>query len=187
MDGGTKMIGKQDIKDCAAFELRGLPNESGMYHGAMIKWAADLKPDQVLLAGEQWEMAPIIREAVGAKLVVTTGLEDAHHIWDFNQDLPESFRFNGGRLYDLVICQAILEHIYNPYQFLENLTALVKGNGHMLFHTHTPGFNKHDYPIDCLRYFPDWFDVIAGPLQLDVVRWAESKYNIFVMYRVRPT
>lgn len=177
---------KQDMTDYGPYQLSGLPNESRMYHGPLIKWAADLKPSQVLLAGEKWLMTPIIKEAVGADLVVTTGLEDADHIWDFNQDLPESFRFNG-TAYDVAICQAILEHIYNPYHFIEELACLIKDNGHMLFHTHTPGFGEHRYPIDCLRYFPDWFEAIAVPLELDVVRWAERNNHIFVMYRVRPT
>ena len=173
----------QEADNCLAYRVE-TPNESKFYHGQIMRWVRHLAPATILLAGEKRDVAPIISNEVGASLVETAGLVDADHIWDFNEDRPDSLVM---AQYDVVVSQAILEHILNPYGFLCNL-ALLANMGHVLIHTHIPGFPHHvgdTFPVDCLRYFPDWFDAVAPLLDLQVVEITEDAAHLFVHYRRR--
>jgi hypothetical protein len=36
------------------------------------------------------------------------------------------------------------------------------------FYTVTPGFPYHRHPVDCMRFFPDWFEEVGKRLDLTV-------------------
>jgi SAM-dependent methyltransferase len=59
--------------------------------------------------------------------------------------------------YDLIINQATLEHVYNPFQAMYNLTQSLTQNGILLTHTHPPAFVYHRYPSDYFRFMKDWW------------------------------
>ena len=75
-----------------------------------------------------------------------------------------------GRIFDVVICGQVLEHVNRPWEFLANLKryftqyiCVIAPNTHGL----------HEYPIDTFRYFPDGmrslFDV-AGIVELEIYK-----------------
>jgi hypothetical protein len=85
-------------------------------------------------------------------------------------------------LYELVLCQALLEHVPIPSQVIENLANLTKSEGHLSFHTVTPGVSYHGYPIDCLRFLPDFFTSLENYLPIKLVDMDEYTHNIIVTY-----
>ncbi len=170
---------KQAVDNCLAYRVE-TPNESKFYHGEIMRWLRHLAPATILLAGEKREVAPIIANEVGASLVETAGLVEADHIWDFNLGVPSIIR---ARHYDVVVTQAILEHIVNPYGFVSKLAHLTEPGGHLIIHTHTPGFPYHRFPVDCLRYFPDWFEEVARHFDLDVIDITTQAAHLFAVFR----
>lgn len=68
--------------------------------------------------------------------------------------IPAPLRGN----YDVVVCQSLLEHVEDPVPVLENLVALLKESSSILaIQTCNPLMSLHRFPIDTLRFFPDFF------------------------------
>ena len=68
--------------------------------------------------------------------------------------------------FDAIVSQAMLEHLLNPYKHVVDLSQMLNPGGKLILHTHIPGFKYHRYPIDCVRFYPDWFETIAERLDL---------------------
>lgn len=118
---------------------------------------------------------------VPAHRILTAGWhEDMDYQWNFEasppQQIPEV---------DLITSQAIIEHLVDPVKHLKDCYGLLKPGGHMVFSTVIPGFQYHRYPIDCLRFFPDWFEEIARLLQAEVVLRSASKTTALIAYTLR--
>jgi SAM-dependent methyltransferase len=86
--------------------------------------------------------------------------------------------------YDLIINQATLEHVYNPFQAMSNLlSALVKG-GILITHTHPPGFPYHQYPHDYFRFMRDWWIYLSNYIKnIQLLEFLEyDKMHVFTCY-----
>ena len=59
--------------------------------------------------------------------------------------------------YNLIINQATLEHLYNPFQGMYNLISSLELGGILVTHTHPPAFDYHQYPRDYFRFMIDWW------------------------------
>ena len=59
--------------------------------------------------------------------------------------------------YDLIINQATLEHLYNPFQAMKNFSIALKKDGLLISHTHPPKFPYHGFPRDYIRFQRDWW------------------------------
>lgn len=70
---------------------------------------------------------------------------------------------------NLIASHAMIEHITDPYLHVSSCYRLLSPGGHAIFHTVMPGFQYHRYPVDCLRFFPDWFEEVALRLGAKVV------------------
>ena len=66
---------------------------------------------------------------------------------DYQFDLSENYDLSKTDLnnkFDLIICLAVLEHVYNPFQAIQNLKTMIKPNGALfgyvpfLYHYHAP-------------------------------------------------
>ena len=112
------------------YSLHDLPSESGFYWGELIKWSADIKPECILFVGENKKTAKILKEKMGAGKVLAAGLSDVDYKWDFEKDFPKI-----DEKVDLIVSQAILEHLLNPYKHLQDLTHLISSDGYILVHT----------------------------------------------------
>ena len=173
-----KIYGAYDKTNYEEYTIRDLPSESSVYHGEIIKWAQDIfpPPKRVLLAGESNSTANYVKERIRAEKVYTAGLADVNYKWDFEENPPHMGQF------DLIISQAILEHLINPYKHLQDLARLLLSGGYFIVHSVIPGFWYHRFPIDTLRFFPDWFQEIAKRLDPSVIKKRIKRTHIFYMY-----
>ena len=123
--------------------------------------------ERILLAGEP----PAVVSAYCSWLMVdesqitTAGLDDGADVtWDFDQPAPSSLG-----AFDLVISQAIIEHLVDPFGHVTALFELLGSGGTLIVQTVIPGFPYHRYPVDCVRFFPDWFELVAARVGAEVV------------------
>jgi len=172
------LYGKFDGNSYDNFSVKNLANESGYYHGELIKWSADLAPKCTLFVGEDTKTALYLKEKINAQEVITAGLSEVDYVWNFEQEPPAI-----DKKIDLIVSRAIFEHLLNPYKHLRDLTRLVKKQGKIIIHTVMPGFRYHRYPIDALRFYPDWFEEMADRLNLTIVNKRINENHIFYMYQ----
>ncbi len=172
------LYGKFDQNNYDEFYVTDLPSESAVYHGEIIKWARDLQPKAILFAGENNETAVRLKDIIQAEKVYTAGLSGTDFQWNFEKDAPVL-----DEKFDLLISQAILEHLLNPYKHVEDLSNLLQENGHLILHTVLPGFAYHRHPIDSLRFFPDWFEEVGQRMNMEVVKKRIVGTHIFYMYK----
>lgn len=158
--------------DGEKFENDVVPNdssESGYVTGEIahaIRFVA--KPSDIfLLAGERRSA----REAYGLisgidiERILTAGLhEDMDFEWNYEKNPPAEVP-----QVDLIASHAMIEHLIDPFKHLQDCYGLLRPGGHMIFHTVVPGFHYHRHPVDCLRFFPDWFEEVARRLEAQVV------------------
>ena len=173
-----RIFGEFDKANYEDYTIREVPNESSGYHGEIIKWAQDIvpSPKKTLLAGEGKSTAKYIHDKIHAKELYTTGLLDVDYRWNFEEDPPHIGQF------DLIISQAILEHLLDPYKHMCDLASLLVPGGFLIVHTVVPGFSYHRYPLDTFRFFPDWFEEIAKRLNLSIVNKRIKRTHIFYLY-----
>lgn len=174
------LYGRFDRCDYNQFFISNLPSESSVFHGEIIKWARDLSPQHILFAGENKETAKRLLKIINAEKVCTTGLTDTDYRWDFENEPPLFIE-----KFDMVISQAILEHLLNPYKHVEDLSNLLQANGHLILHTVMPGFPYHRHPIDSIRFFPDWFEEIAIRMNMKTIKKRINDNHVFYMYQKR--
>lgn len=177
-----EIYGKFDKTNYENFTLRGLPNEASFYFGEIIKWTQDItpRPKRTLLAGEDNNVVKYLQPKLKVENICTTGLLNVDYKWDFEESPPPMDQF------DLIISQAILEHLLNHYKHMCDLASLLAPGGFLIIHTVCPGHPYHRYPIDACRFYPDWFEEIAKRLGLDIIkkRIKDNKLNhIFYMYQ----
>jgi SAM-dependent methyltransferase len=174
-----KLYGSFDETNYDRFTLVGLPNESGVALGEIVKWAQDISPPpkRALLAGETKSVASIYGKKIRLGCIETAGLGNVDHEWNFEHSPPEMDK------YDLIISQAVLEHLVNPYKHISDLASLLTPGGFLIVHTVVPGFPYHRYPIDTCRFHPDWFEEMAKRLGVDIVKKRIHGTYLFYMYR----
>lgn len=118
---------------------------------------------------------------VPANRILTAGWhDDMDYQWNFEASPPKEIP-----TVDLIASQAIIEHLVDPVKHLKDCYGVLKPGGHMIFSTVIPGFQYHRYPIDCLRFFPDWFEEVARLLEAEVVLRSVSKTTALIVYTLR--
>ena len=100
---------------------------------------------------------------------------------DFEPDL--NVRQNFSPVYDVVLSQALLEHVSNPFMVIQNFIDLTKAGGIIVIHTVNPKFPYHAFPIDCLRFYRDWFFDLENYLPLKVVDFLEADQHLFCVFK----
>lgn len=163
-----------------SLSVKGLENESSQIFGLVVQTIRDITDpiESMLLAGEAAAAKPVYAGIAGIarEKITTAGLHrDADHVWNFEQSPPDMGRFR------CVVSYAILEHLIDPYRHVRELCDLLEPGGHLVIFTVSPGFPYHRHPIDCMRFFPDWFETVAERLGLEIAdRYYGSER---VMYR----
>lgn len=170
-------------EDFSAIAVRGLPNESGGISGEIVNVVKKLRGQTktILLPGEGNYVKTAWADLLGLDetCIITAGL--AEHVdfkWNFEESPPSSLIS-----VDCIVSQAILEHLIDPYKHVRDCWNLLNGNGHLILFTVIPGFHYHRYPIDCMRFFPDWFEEVAKRIKADVI-YKYIGFNI-IMYQLR--
>jgi hypothetical protein len=144
--------------------------ESGIVRGEIVHHLSRLsgRVQSLLLPGEPGASKAHYASLAGLspEQVTTAGLhDDADHVWNFEFDPPATF---SPSKFDCVISQAILEHLIDPYKHVKDCASLLTDGGHLLIHTVMPGFIYHRHPVDCMRFYPDWFEEVAKRLNFVV-------------------
>lgn len=147
--------------------IEGLEQESGKIYGGIIQFIESIKgqQDKVLLPGENNSVKHVYSALFDLPKdnIVTTGvMEDMDIHWDFNDDPKFDEK------YSCIISQSMLEHLIDPYKHLSDCSKLLQAGGHVIIHTMMPGFDYHRHPVDCLRFYPDWFETVSDKLGLEV-------------------
>lgn len=155
-------------EDLSHKHIRGLSKESGSIRGIIADNVEKTRQGcrRVLLPGEYNADKKFYEDlfVLPDEDIVTAGLgEDMDFEWNLERDPPEMGTF------DYIVSQAMLEHLLNPYKHVVDLVELLKPGGFLILHTVVPGFRYHRFPIDCVRFFPDWFEEIGSRLGLRVV------------------
>jgi hypothetical protein len=154
---GAFLDGNQFFNDAVANSS----GESGRITGELVQAirAVSKPSDLVLLPGERRPARGAYSRISGVpeNQILTAGLhEDMDFSWNYEESPPAAIP-----KVNLIASHAMIEHLINPYQHVVDCYSLLKPGGYMIFHTVIPGFQYHRYPIDCLRFFPDWFEEIA--------------------------
>lgn len=162
----TKQYGNFRLdQDYSDQHIKGLSKESGTIRGVIVDIVKNeaQKPNRVLLPGEyntdKNQYSKLFD--IDVENIVTAGIgDDMDFQWNYEEEPPEMGKF------DLIISQAMLEHLLNPYKHVVDLSQMLNPGRKLILHTHIPGFPYHRYPIDCVRFFPDWFETVAKRLNL---------------------
>lgn len=162
--------------------VRGLSQESGQVYGAIVKFLRDWSKgaEKVLLAGDNNSVKPVYAEILGVDPgnIVTAGILDEMDLyWDFEGGKPDAGPF------DCIVSQSMFEHLIDPYRHFLDCVSLLKEEGVLVIHTMMPGFDYHRYPIDCMRFYPDWFETIAQ--RNDLVVLDKYIHNARITYALR--
>ncbi len=158
-------------------------NSSGGYHGILKQWwDHGCSGGKVLLISESEKVKQEFKSFYPHWDIKTTDFYDKST--DILVDVcAKTNPFK--EKFDLIINQATLEHLYNPFQAMENLTGALNVNGIIVTHTHPPRMAYHQYPRDYFRFMKDWwYDLpkyISG-IELEEFYMYEN-YDVFSMYR----
>ena len=122
-----------------------LKSESGIILGAIEKFIQEIQEpiNTLLLPGENNFVKEAYRKHFGIKETRTTGIQDGmDYFWNFEEDPPSMGK------YQLIVSQAILEHLINPYKHMVDLATLLQPRGYLVVHSVLPGYFYHRYPLD---------------------------------------
>ena len=172
-------------QDYSDKHIKGLSKESGTIRGVIVNIVKneEQKLNRVLLPGEYNTDKNQYSKLFGIDVenIVTAGIgDDMDFQWNYEEEPPEMGKF------DLIISQAMLEHLLNPYKHVVDLSKMLNPGRKLILHTHIPGFPYHRYPIDCVRFFPDWFETVAERLNLLVYdRYIGDLRICYTLHKVR--
>lgn len=159
-------------------------NISGCYHSLFKSWWDHFGlGGSGLVVGEEGEHGISVKEGLredypDIEEVYTVGLSNADINCDVQLGIPIS------RKVDWVICQAVLEHLADPFGAIRNMFDSLVIGGRGFFHTVGPGFKYHAYPVDCCRFFRDAFiewERLAGNVTIEDLLWTIR--HCFVVYK----
>ena len=163
------------------------PNTSGGFHEFLKDRWEGLAPDaeDVLLVGEGRAVKAHM-QATYPEWRITTA--DLFLKGDDSADLAIDICSVGTlpvESFDLIINQANLEHVYDPFGAMRNLSQSLRVGGVHVLHTHLPGMDYHAFPRDYFRFMPDWF--LDLPERLDrkigvLGVWPEYNIHVFAAY-----
>ena len=105
-------------------------------------------------------------------------MHDADIIWDITKPLT-GFSHD----YNWIICQATLEHVYDPVASIRNMLDALTPGGLLYIHTVGPQMKVHRHPVDCVRFLRDFFVIIERELKTEIVDMLVTGYHVNVLYR----
>jgi hypothetical protein len=182
--GTFEKLSRTDQKKYTLLYTGNDKNVSGVLVGEIVKIILDLKlkPKRILLDGDDKSIVEQFRNKFGFDETefVTAGKKGNFDFdWDFEEDHPVNMP--GG--FDLIVSQAMFEHLIDPFKHFKDLSNLLAQEGYLLIHTHIPGYTYHRYPIDAIRFFPDWFELSAEKNGLSVERKFLRNFHIIYLFQ----
>ena len=139
-----------------------VPNASSGYHGLLKQWwdhySANAK--DWLLVSENNTVKDSFKELYPNSNFTTLEYYQSYYNknFDINCDITNRAETDYySELFDSIVCQATMEHLFDPVSALINMKNMLVSGGHVYIHTNTPAFPYHAYPRDYVRFFSDWF------------------------------
>ena len=177
--------------DKAVGGLFDAPNLSGGYHGILQQWweyYGNIKGEWLLVAENAKVKKTFEKYYQPEKVRTLEKFSDLNQGANYSEDICSyNLKEIISERFDIVLCQATLEHVYAPFQSVKNCFDLLKKNGIVLIHTHTPGFMYHPWPRDTLRFHPDWFldisEQLYGAKLLELYVSGYPNYHIFALFK----
>ncbi len=140
------------------------------------------KDDIFLLVGENNKVFPVFLKHFPGHYWNYLGY-DGNNGEKYDLDLNVSLEFAPSTQFNFVFCQALLEHVCRPSIVIENLRQFTKKDGYIILHTHNFKQPYHAYPIDCCRFYKDFFYDICKYVPLEVIEYNEWEQHIFVVWK----
>lgn len=159
-------------------------NTSGGYHGLLQQWWDHYKPINAdwLLISEKNDVKSSFQVSYPKDSFST--LEYYSEDVDYQLNLCDRNFPNLHRKFDIILCQATLEHVYDPFTAVLNMTNLLSKNGVLLLHTHDPSMFYHPYPRDYFRFYSDWFiDLPNNIKNIELVELYNANSHFFAAYK----
>jgi SAM-dependent methyltransferase len=181
--GNFENLSRADQKKYTLFYDNEGKNVSGVLVGEIVKILLDLdlKHGKILLDGDDKSVVSQFkgRFSLYQAEVFTAGKQGNFDFeWNFENDFPKEM----GKDFDLIVSQAMLEHLIDPYKHFKDLANILKPGGYLVIHTHIPGYTYHRFPIDAVRFFPDWFELSAKRNELLVKRKFLRNFHIIYLF-----
>lgn len=162
------------------------PNRSGGFHGILARWWNQYFPKSgsVLLVSENLSTKQRFQQEYSEWHITTMNVsQEFGGSVDVIADVCVAGSL-GNDKYDGIICQATLEHVYDPFGAMKNLFASLRVSGYLVIHTHTPKFPRHLAPTDCFRFIPDWFQIIPKHIVgLHLLDLFHDEKHVFACYQ----
>lgn len=158
-------------------------NTSGGYHKLLKQWWDHyFRGKRVLLISESAKVKEEFQQEYPHWEIRTTDCHDK--TTDIFVDMcakinPFTEKF------DLIINQATLEHVYNPFQAMENLVNSLNPGGFLITHTHPPACNYHQYPRDYFRFMKDWWYDLPKYIEgIELIEFfMHNNWDVFSLYQ----
>jgi len=136
-------------------------NLSTGFHGLLKQWweyYGSIGIKDVLLVGEnnivKNELSSLYKNWNISTLDLYTELRDSKS--DIIADIC-AYNLQLGKKYDLIINQAILEHVYNPFGAMKNMCEHLNKGGYLITHASAQNYPYHQFPRDYNRFMIDWW------------------------------
>ena len=162
---------EQIYKDSLCFGSEN-SNVTGQYLAEIAIFIKKIKKQfkKVLLDGDDKNVKKYLKKinSLSQSKISTAGINGNFDVeWDFEKNVPDQLK---DKKFNLIISQSNLEHLLNPYLHFQELVKLLDKNGIFILATHLPGYPYHRWPIDTIRFMPDWFEEAAKRNGLKIVR-----------------
>lgn len=160
-------------------------NSSGGYHGILKQWWDHVpkKQNHWLLISEKNNVKQTFQSLYPTDTFNNVDLFYHESEVDFKIDICDKKQMLQLPSYDIIVCQATLEHLFNPIDAVYNMLDALKTHGSLLIHTHTQYTIYHPYPKDYFRFFPDWFiDVPKYGRNIQLLDLLDHDGHIFASY-----
>jgi hypothetical protein len=163
-------------------------NSSSGYHGILKQWWDSylLPQDNVLLITEGKIVKNELEMMYPHVNFINHGfMQEGNYEYDVIFDLCKPLQNITMPKINAIVCQATLEHLFDPITALKNMLSLCNYGAEIYIHTHTPDFPYHPYPRDYLRFQPDWFvDIPKNIENLDIMDLCYDNKHIFSRLKV---
>ena len=149
------------------------PNTSGGFHGILF--------DYLEKYGKKNGVTTLVSETEKVEGVFKSYFPEM--TFQFENSLDLNVLHKPKKKVDVVFAQALLEHVCRPCIVIENFCNMVKSGGYIILHTHNREMKYHAFPIDCCRFFKDYFVDLCKYLPVKVSEYDEWNEHIAVCYR----
>ncbi len=168
------------FKDSKKFDILTNLNESEKIYWAIIKSIKHHNNlNKLFLPWENNNSKKLFSGIFPDTKIITAGLsKNVDYDWNFEHTPPKEL--NG---FDAIISQAMIEHIIDPFKHISDLAGMLNSWWLLVVHTVLPWFHYHRYPVDCLRFYPDWFEEVAKRLWLKISKKYIHDFHIFYIYQ----